>query len=138
MSPKFPVLGGISIPLKLGIIKQTGIMPTSKELLVAAQNEQLQTVAKNRVAVLTGLAELKEFGGEDDYVASLLAIVQNYTDGIVLTQVREVLPNSEILDKAIKTLVDKKEITNDAVGKRKQMLKLAMKPAADAEEVNAA
>ena len=105
-------------------------MPTNKELLFAAQNEQLQAVAKNRVAVLTGLAELEEFGGEDNYVASVSAIVNAYPEGIMLTKLREVLPNYVVLEKAIKKLADDKEIDTEAVGKRGQLLKPLKKESA--------
>ncbi len=74
--------------------------------------------------MLKGLDELAEFGGTDDYVASLVTIVKAYPEtGIMLTKVRGVLPDSVVLDGAIQTLLNEKKITAEPSGKRSLLLK---------------
>ena len=80
-------------------------------------------VAGHRLAVLKSQDDLKKFRGEDDYQIAVATIVKEYPEGIVLTRLREVLPDSVILDEAVKKLVEKKEITTESYGKRTQLLK---------------
>jgi hypothetical protein len=98
-------------------------MATNKELLIFAQNEQCQVVAKHRVSVLKALDELEEFGGTDDYETSLTAIVDHYgKNGISLTRVREVLPDAKSLETALEKLVTAGEIEKGP-NKRSPLLK---------------
>ncbi len=99
------------------------------DLLIEAQNNQLQVVAGHRLAVLKSQDDLKKFRGEDDYQIAVSTIVKEYPEGIVLTRLREVLPDSVILDEAVKKLAEKKEITTESYGKRTQLLKPLKKPA---------
>ena len=98
-------------------------MKSPIDLLIEAQNNQLQVVASHRLAVLKSQDDLKKFRGEDDYQIAVSTIVKEYPEGIVLTRLREVLPDSVILDNAVKALVEKKEITTESYGKRTQLLK---------------
>ena len=98
-------------------------MKSPKDLLIEAQNNQLKVVADHRVAVLKSLDELEEFRGKDDYQIAVATIVKEYPNGIVLTRLREVLPDSVILEEAVKQLVEKKEITTEPYGKRSQLFK---------------
>ena len=71
----------------------------------------------------------------------MVTIVNEYPDGIVVTRLREVLPDSTILDEAIKQLVAKKEILSEPYGKRSQLLKPLMQeftqpPQKEVVEVN--
>jgi hypothetical protein len=98
-------------------------MKSKKELLLEAQNEQRQVVAKNRVSLLKALDELEEFGGKDDYETSLSAIVTEYGEkGISLTRVREVLPEAKPLENALQALIDAGEIEK-GTNKRSPLLK---------------
>ena len=98
-------------------------MKTPLDLLNEAQDNQLKVVAVHRLAVLKSQDELKKFRGEDNYEIAVATIVNEYPEGIVLTRLRDVLPDSIILDEAVKKLVEKKEITTKPSGKRSQLLK---------------
>lgn len=103
-------------------------MTNAKELFFKAQDQQLTTIAGHRLAVVKASDELRSFNGEDDYQIAVATIVKEYPEGIVLTRLREVLPDSVILEKAVKSLVEKKEITTESYGKRTQLLKPLHKP----------
>ena len=96
---------------------------TPLDLLNEAQDSQLRVVGGYRLNVLKSQDDLNKFRGKDDYQISVATIVKEYPDGIVLTRLREVLPDSAILDEAIKKLVEKKEIISEPNGKRSQLLK---------------
>ena len=98
-------------------------MKSPIDLLIEAQDNQLKMVAGHRLAVLKSQDDLKKFRGEDDYQIAVTTIVKEYPDGIVLTRLREVLPDSVILEKAVRNLAEKKEITTESCGKRTQLLK---------------
>ena len=104
------------------------------DLLIEVQDNQLKVVGGHRLAVLKAQDDFKKFRGEDDYQIAVTTIVKEYPEGIVLTRLREVLPDSVILEKAVKSLVEKKEITTESYGKRTQLLKPLHKPAKDRVE----
>ena len=116
-------------------------MKNPLDLFIEAQNNQLKVVAGHRVALLKSQDELKRFRGEDDYEIAVAAIVTAYPEGIVVTRLREVLPDSTILDEAIKKLVEEKQIVSEPYGKRSQLLKPVAQtpvqpPAVKVESVN--
>lgn len=98
-------------------------MKTALDLFIEAQDNQLKVVASHRLGVLKSQDELKKFRGEDDYQIAVATIANEYPDGIVITRLREVLPDSVTLDEAIKKLVEKKEIASEPYGKRSQLIK---------------
>ena len=78
---------------------------SNKDLLIEAQKEQRAELGKRRVSVLEALDELTDFGGQDSYEDSLLAIATKYGEkGVSLTRVRTVLPDSGLLKTAIANL----------------------------------
>ena len=102
---------------------QNNTMNTAIELFHKAQDGQLTTIGGQKLAVLKSYDVLHSFKGEDDYQIGLATIVNAYPEGILLTKIRQVLPDSLILEKAIKALVEKKEIVSEPYGKRSQLLK---------------
>ena len=76
-------------------------MKSKKELLLEAQNEQIQLLAGHRVTVLKALDELESFNGKDDYVVSLPIIVKAYPDGIDQARIREVLRPHQIRESGL-------------------------------------
>ena len=88
---------------------------SKKQLVIEAQNEQLDVIATNRLTVLQSIDELESFGGKDDYVQGLRTIVNGYPDGITLSKVQTVLADTKVLADARKAL--KKEIEEIPKGK---------------------
>ena len=108
-------------------------MSDKKQQVLDLHNELRQTLAKARLAHLISLGELKEFGGNDEYKRSVSFIVDHSgTEGVLVTRLRDVLPDSLDLNAAIETL--KKDGEIEEVGKGRSIrLVSKKKPAAPAE-----
>ncbi len=108
-------------------------MSDKKQQVLDLHNELRQTVAKSRFSHLTSLGELQEFGGKDLYATSVSYIVESSgTNGVLVTRLRDVLPDSIDLNEAIKALKDDGEI--EEVGKgRSVRLVSKKKPAVPTE-----
>jgi hypothetical protein len=78
-----------------------------EEVIAKAKNQRRQKLFEQRVALLKAEDAFKQLGGEDNYELSLSAIVTAYPDGITMTRVREMLPDSKELDAAKETLKSK-------------------------------
>jgi hypothetical protein len=105
-------------------------MPTTKELVLQAQTEQLGVIATNRLAVLKSIDELDEIGGKDNYVHSLKTILAAYPNGIRLSRVQEVMGDAKVLAEARETL--KAEI--EEIGGKRTVLKLRTQPESQTTE----
>lgn len=75
-----------------------------EEMIAKAKNQRRQKLFDQRVALLKAEDAFNELGGEDSYELSLSAIVAAYPKGITLTRVREMLPDSKMLDAAKEAL----------------------------------
>ena len=105
-------------------------MPDKKQQVLDLHNELRQTVANCRWAHLTSLGELQEFGGKDEYKMSVSMIVdRSGAEGVLVTRLRDVLPDSVDLNAAIETL--KKDGEIEEIGKGRSIRLVSKKnPAA--------
>jgi hypothetical protein len=97
----------------------TKMNQSQKQLLLEARKEHAVVVAGHRISLLGALDEVDEdFGGKDDYQASLLAIVNHYGEaGVNLTKVRQVLPDSFALADAVEKLKATGKIIDEKMGR---------------------
>jgi hypothetical protein len=97
---------------------------TKKELLLEAQNEEIDVITTHRLAMLRSIDDLAAIGGKDDYQRSLLAVVTEFgADGIALNRVSEVFSDQPLLKAARKALEKANKIGEAGEG-RSKMLKL--------------
>ena len=91
-------------------------MYDKKQSVIDLHNELRQTVGNCRLAHLIAIDELQEFGGKDEYKTSVSIIVDRFgAEGVLVTRLRDVLPDSVDLNEAIKALKDENRI--EEVGK---------------------
>lgn len=90
---------------------------TKKEILREAQEEAQAEVVKQRLALLQALHDLHDLGLHEDYENSILKIVGNAgSDGILLTDLQEVLPKSKPFAEACENLVNRNELNRNKAG----------------------
>ncbi len=88
------------------------------QVLLDAQKEQGELIAKHRITLLKAIDDLDAFGGQDDYKSNVLTIVHEFgSEGISLKQLREVLPNANELKVAVEQLENEGKITSEKQGK---------------------
>lgn len=92
------------------------------DVLAKAKDKRRQNLFGQRVTLLKAEDALKQLGGEDNYESSLLAIVTAYPNGITLTRVRQLLPDSGALD-AAKDSLKNQRLIEVGTDKRSPLLK---------------
>lgn len=89
-----------------------------KQLLLEAQSEQVEVIARSRISLLRAINDLDSFGGQDNYKSNLITIVNEFgSEGISLTRIREVLPNASELKDAIEQLEGEGKIQLEKQGR---------------------
>jgi len=92
------------------------------ELAIEAQDETRANINVSRLQTLNGLAELKSIGGKDNYQEAIeYLLVHTGPKGLLMTDIRAVLPDAVELTKAKKALDAAKKIEVEA-GKPERLI----------------